>query len=103
MRTILRVLAKDDGRRLSEIARFIKRENGVTRNMLGCLVDIDLIVKEDNLYYFRDPVFRYWIMNVYEGVEFDAMPDKRVIEDMVRDIEAKFEKASTELGKRNRV
>lgn len=98
MKTILRVLAKEDGRRLSEIAHSIKRENGVTRNMLERLVDIDLIVKDNNLYYFRDPVFRYWIMNVYEGVEFDSMPGKRVIEDMVRDIEAKFEKASTELG-----
>jgi predicted house-cleaning noncanonical NTP pyrophosphatase (MazG superfamily) len=66
--------------------------------MLERLCDIDLIVKEDKLYYFRDPVLRYWIMNVYEGVEFDAMPGKKVLEDMVRDIIEKFEKTSTELG-----
>jgi len=98
MKTILRVLAKEDGRRLSEIARSIKRESGVTRNMLERLIGIDLIVKENKRYYFRDPVFRYWIMNVYEGVEFDALPGKRVVEDLVRDIEEKFEKASSELG-----
>ncbi len=98
MKTILRKLAKEDGLRLTDIAQFIKRKDGVTRNMLERLIDIDLIVKEDKRYYFRDPVFRYWIMNVYEGVEFDIMPGKRVIEDMVRDIEEKFEKASTELG-----
>ena len=98
MKTILRVLAKEDGCRLSEIARFIKRDNGVTRNMLERLISIDLIVKENKRYYFRDPVFRYWIMNVYEGIEFDAMPGKRLIEDLVRDIEERFEKASTELG-----
>ena len=98
MKTILRILAKEDGHRLSEIARFIKRDNGVTRNMLERLIGIDLIVKENKRYYFRDPVFRYWIMNVYEGIEFDAIPGKRVIGDLVRDIEEKFEKASTELG-----
>lgn len=92
MKTILRVLAKEDGCRLSEIARFIKRDNGVTRNMLERLISIDLIIKENKRYYFRDPVFRYWIMNVYEGIEFDAMPGKRLIEDLVRDIEEKFEK-----------
>jgi len=37
-------------------------------------------------------------MNVYEGVEFDALPGKKVLEDMVRDIEEKFERTSTELG-----
>lgn len=98
MRTILHQLAKEDGLRLTDIAQSIKRKDGGTRNMLERLIDIDLIVKEDKRYYFRDPVLRYWIMNVYEGVEFDTMPGKRVIEDMVRDIEEKFEKASTELG-----
>jgi len=28
-------------------------------------------------------------------VEFDALPGKKVLEDMVRDIEEKFEKTST--------
>ncbi|MCG2737609.1 MAG: AAA family ATPase [Candidatus Methanoperedenaceae archaeon] len=98
LKTIIRVLAKEDGRKISEISRAIKRKEGTTRNMLERLCDIDLIVKEDKLYYFRDPVLRYWIMNVYEGVEFDALPGKKVLEDMVRDIEEKFEKTSTELG-----
>ncbi|MBU4320802.1 MAG: restriction endonuclease, partial [Nitrospinae bacterium] len=98
LKTIIRVLAKEDGRKISEISRAIKRKEGTTRNMLERLCDIDLIVKEAKLYYFRDPVLRYWIMNVYEGVEFDALPGKKVLEDMVRDIEEKFEKTSTELG-----
>jgi AAA+ ATPase superfamily predicted ATPase len=98
LKTIIRILAKEDGKKISEISYAIKRKEGATRNMLERLCDIDLIVKEDKLYYFRDPVFRYWIMNVYEGVEFDTLPGKKVLEDMVRDIEEKFEKISTELG-----
>jgi AAA+ ATPase superfamily predicted ATPase len=92
LKTIIRILAKEDGKKLSEISRIIKRKEGTTRNMLERLSDIDMIVREDRLYYFRDPVFRYWIMNVYEGMEFDAVPGKKVLEDIVRDLEEKFQK-----------
>lgn len=98
LKTVIRILAKEDGKKLSEISRIVKRKEGTTRNMLERLCDIDMIVREDKLYYFRDPVFRYWIMNVYEGMEFDALPGKKVLEDIVRDLEEKFEKTSTELG-----
>ena len=49
LKTINRVLAKEDGRKISEISRAIKRKEGTTRNMLERLCDIDLIVKEDKL------------------------------------------------------
>lgn len=47
--------------KVSEVAREIGQQAGVASSFISRLVDMDLLVKTDASYRFRDPVFRLWV------------------------------------------
>lgn len=98
-RQMLLTLAEEDGLILSEIARRVNKPSGEVANYLKFLLRSDLIVRQDNRYYFRDPVLRFWLAKTYLGIDTRELKKKRILELLVKELEEKYLKAKTELGK----
>ncbi|MFQ5772493.1 MAG: restriction endonuclease, partial [bacterium] len=62
------------------------------------LLEVDLVIEKDKRYYFADPVFRYWVTHATRGVEVDYLPRKEDIWGLVKKLDERFQRASTELG-----
>ena len=68
---ILKVIAFEEGLRLSEIASRIYRSAPVTKALLERLIASDIIYKKDGRYYFYDSVLRLWLKLIAIGYEID--------------------------------
>ena len=97
LRTILLELAQKDGLTLSEISRMIKRNTGEMLSYLNNLINVDMIIKRDKKYYFKDQVLRYWLQMFRLGIE-PMLPTDKVINELVSELEEKYQRTSTELG-----
>lgn len=84
---ILKVLAKEDGLRLSEVSRKIHRSSPITKNLLTRLMVVDLVKIEDKKFSFSDPILRYWVRNVFNELEFDDEIDEKVLGELVKELE----------------
>ena len=60
-KSVLRVLAHDQGLNLTEVSRRLDRTPGSTRDYLRWLQEVDLIVSRDKRYYYTDPILRLWV------------------------------------------
>ena len=58
---VLRVLAHEEGLKLTEVSRRLDRTPGSTRDYLRWLEEVDLIVSRDKRYYYVDPILRLWV------------------------------------------
>ncbi len=85
LKTILKVVAKDE-LRLSEIAKHIYRSAPVTKSILERLMDVDIIYKKDNRFYFSDNVLRLWIKLTSQGYEFDDIPDDKTLDEIEKEL-----------------
>ena len=85
LKTILKVVANEE-LRLSEIAKRIYRSAPVTKSILERLMEVDIIYKKDNKFYFADNVLRLWIKLTSKGYDFDDVPDNRVLEELAKEI-----------------
>ncbi len=85
LKTILKVVANEE-LRLSEIARRIYRSAPVTKSILERLMDVDIIYKKDNKFYFADNVLRLWLKLVSQGYEFDDIPDDKILDEVAKEI-----------------
>ncbi len=97
LRTILLELAQKDGLTLSEISRMIKRSTGETLSYLDNLLNVDMLIKSDKKYYFKDQILRYWLQMFRLGIE-PMLPTDKVINELVSELEEKYQRTSTELG-----
>jgi DNA-binding transcriptional ArsR family regulator len=98
-RAILFILAQEQGLTLSEIARRINKPSGEVSNYMKALLRTDLIIKEDDNYYFRDPIFRFWLAETYLGAGRAKLKNKVIAEQLIHDLQEKYLSASVELGK----
>lgn len=98
LKTILQVLAEEEGLILSEIARRISKSPAATREYLRWLIEVDLVTAEDKLYFYRDPVLRYWVAYATKGLEVDRLPRREELQRLTRELEEKFRSLSAELG-----
>ncbi|MBI2647200.1 hypothetical protein HYW99_01875, partial [Candidatus Woesearchaeota archaeon] len=73
LKTILKVVANEE-LRLSEIARRIYRSAPVTKSILERLMDVDIIYKKDNKFYFADNVLRLWVKLYLKGTNLMIFP-----------------------------
>jgi hypothetical protein len=87
LKIILKILAKEDGLRLSEISRRLYRSSPVTKNLLARLMDVDLIRLDDKKFSFSDQILRYWVKNVFNGLEFENEIDEKVLGKLVKELE----------------
>ncbi len=85
LKTILKAVANEE-LRLSEIARKIYRSAPVTKSILERLMDVDIIYKKDNKFYFADNVLRLWLKLTSQGYEFDDVPDDKILEEAMKEI-----------------
>ncbi|WP_258083242.1 AAA family ATPase [Thermococcus thermotolerans] len=97
-REILLTLAREEGLRLSEIAKQLGKPSGEVSNYLKFLLRTDLIVKENGRYYFADKLMRFWLAKTYLGITGLELRRERLREELIKELEEKFLKAKTELG-----
>ncbi|HDN78972.1 MAG TPA: hypothetical protein ENG33_00735, partial [Chloroflexi bacterium] len=99
LKAILQVLAEEEGLSLSEVARRIAKSPSATRGYLRWLMEVDLVVEEGKLYFYRDPVLRYWVAHMSKGVElYPPWPRREGLRHLVEELETKYRRLSSELG-----
>lgn len=98
-RQMLLTLAEEEGLILSEVARRVNKPSGEVANYLKFLLRSDLIVRQDDRYYFRDPLLRFWLAKTYLGIDTRELKKERILEIIIKELEEKYLKAKTELGK----
>lgn len=99
LKALLQVLAEEEALRLSEAARRLRRPASATREYLRWLMEVDLVAEEDGRYYYRDPVLRFWVAYTTRGIEVDAFPRWEDLEGLVADLNERFQRVSTQLGR----
>ena len=99
LKALLQILAEEEGLRLSELARHLRRQASATREYLRWLMEVDLIVEEDKRYYYRDPVLRFWVAYTTQGVEVEAFPRREDLQGVISDLSERFQRVSSQLGR----
>lgn len=99
LKSILNILAKEEALNQSQIARKLKISQGASKEYLNELMKLDLVIVDEHKYYFRDPVFKYWIGYTQMGMEVDELPRKKDLFLLIKELDEKFQRASSELGK----
>jgi len=61
LKAILGILSEDEPVTLTDIAGRMRRTPGSTKDYLGWLEDVDLVVSHRKRYSFADPVLRLWV------------------------------------------
>ena len=95
---ILQLLAEEEGLIIAEIARRQKVTAATARDYLRWLKEVDLIVQREGGHYYYDPVLRLWVANVAAGIEIAGPPRREILEEMVRHLDERYQRAATELG-----
>ena len=95
---ILQLLAEEEGLTIAEVARRQKVTAATARDYLRWLKEVDLIVEQGGGHYYCDPVLRFWVANITVGVEIAGPPRREVLEEMVRHLDERYQRAATELG-----
>lgn len=98
-RQILLILAKKQGLTLTEIARELGRPSGEVSNYMKILLKTDLLLREENNYYFQDQLLAFWLKNTYLGIDDAELEKKIVINNLISELTEKYLKISSELGR----
>ena len=83
----------------SELARQLKMNQGPVRVNLKELESIGLLFERNRRYYYHDPVLRYWVAYVQNGVEVADFPKENDLLAIIEDLDRKYQIVSSELGK----
>jgi hypothetical protein len=94
---ILQLLAEEEGLTISEVARRQKVTPATARDYLRWLQDVDLIIEQDGKYHYHDPVLRLWVSNVTMGIEIAGPPRREILEEMVKHLDERYQRAATAL------
>ncbi|OYT38819.1 MAG: hypothetical protein B6U86_05985 [Candidatus Altiarchaeales archaeon ex4484_43] len=97
LKAILQTISEGD-LSLTQISKRLKRKTGVIRNALRQLMEVDLVVHEGRLYGFRDPILMHWVGFFYRGIELGDDIKSGVLDKLVKELEEKYLRASSELG-----
>jgi AAA+ ATPase superfamily predicted ATPase len=98
LKSILQLLAEEEGLNLAEIARRLKVTPPTASEYLRWLVEVDLILERQKQYFFEDAVFKYWLIHSTKGIEVDYMPRSDDMWGLVKKLDESFQQASAELG-----
>jgi DNA-binding MarR family transcriptional regulator len=99
LKAVLKILTSAPGLNQSELARKLRITQGAVRTYLNELVKFDLLVEIDNQYFFKDQILRYWLSYRELGTELSENPKVRVLDELISDLEKRYLRASSELGK----
>jgi len=98
LKSILQLLAEDEGLNLAEIARRMKVTPPTASEYLRWLMEVDLILERKKSYYFEDAVFKYWLLHSTRGIEVDSMPHEDDAWGLVKKLDESFQQISSQLG-----
>ena len=98
-RQILLILAKKQGLSLTEISKELGKPSGEVSNYMKILLKTDLLLREENNYYFRDILMAFWLKNTYLGLNDMELEKKVVVNNLISELTEKYLQASSELGK----
>jgi len=98
LKAILQVMTEEEGLTLSELARRIHKTAPTTRGYLRALQEVDLVVENEGIYFYRDPVLRYWAAYATRGIEVDPFAPRMALAPLLADLEARHSRLATELG-----
>lgn len=96
--TTLQALAHKDGLTMSEIARSIRKKTGEVNTYLRSLLESDLIIKQEDRYFFRDAVLKYWLAKVTLGKDTELTFRPVLMKDLIEELEERFHRVSSQLG-----
>ena len=99
LKSILNILASEERLNQSQIARKLRLSQGATKEYLNELVKLGIIAEEGNRYYYQDPVLKYWVAYVQRGIELGGFPNKKDLIGLIKELDEKFQKVSSELSK----
>jgi len=103
LKEILFYLAGNEGAILTEIARHLNKPTGQVSNYISSLLQTDLVFESGKKYYYRDPIFKFWIAKTQLGKDIGISREKKAVDDYISELEEKYLRASRELGKAKEV
>jgi len=59
---------------------------------------MDLIVRQDERYYFADKLTRFWLAKTYLGITELELRREKFLEELIKDLEEKYLKMKREVG-----
>ena len=83
----------------SDLARALKMSQGPIRINLKELQDIGLLFERERKYYYCDPVLKYWVAYVQNGVEVSDFPKEKDLLSIIEELDRKYQRVSEELGR----
>jgi hypothetical protein len=100
LKSLLDTVATNDASMTqSELARALKMSQGPIRINLKELQDIGLLFERERRYHYCDPVLRYWVAYVQNGVEVAGLPQEKDLLSIIEELDRKYQRASEELGR----
>lgn len=98
-RQILLILAQQQGLTLTEISKQLHSPTGEVSNYMQILLKTDLLLRENNKYFFRDNLLAFWLKNTFLGINQTEVEKKQVRTLLIDELQEKYHQASSELGK----
>ena len=98
MQNILKYLAEEEGANLTKISQNLRKPTGQVSNYIKSLLKTDLVFERGKRYFYRDPLFRFWVAKTQLGKDIEIKRTKRSVEEYLEDLREKYLKVSTELG-----
>ncbi|MCX6054154.1 MAG: AAA family ATPase [Chloroflexi bacterium] len=98
LKSVLRILVQEEGLTASEVARQLRVTSASASDYLRWLCEVDLVVEKDKMYYFRDPVLRFWVGNVIKGIEVSLTAEPMDLKGLIHRLDHQFQRVSEELG-----
>lgn len=66
---------------------------------MNALVSVGVLFERERRYYYTDPVLRYWVAYVQNGIEVSEFPREKDLLLLIEELDRKYQVAATELGK----
>lgn len=98
LKSVLQILTQEEGLTATQIANQLRVTAASASDYLRWLVEVDLVVKKDHTYYYRDPVLRFWVGNVIKGIEVSLTAGPLDLKGLIHRLDQQFQRVSEELG-----
>lgn len=80
LKNLLKVMSQNPDLRLTQLAKKIYRSSPVTKALLERLIEVDLIVKEGNVFRFTSPLLKQWCALMFANIDYSQVPGQKELE-----------------------
>jgi AAA+ ATPase superfamily predicted ATPase len=92
LKSVLQILAHEEGLTATQVARLLRVTPASASDYLRWLCEVDLVVEKDRVYYFRDPVLRFWVGNVIRGIEVSITSEPLDLKQLINRLDHQFQR-----------